>query len=104
MDIWKRHSRAAKAYLDTERGRMALAALAEQTGRRPSLKKINSIAWLIDRDLHRSLLTLQGYYARKMSLRQSITARVEYTPEFVPTRVGVYSRMRSSRWYQSNWS
>ncbi len=103
MNIWKRHSGAAKEYLATERGRMALAALAEHTGRRPSLKKINATAWTIDRDLHRALLTLQAYRARKIGMRQSITARVEYVDEVAPTRTGIFTRAYSTRWYQSNW-
>jgi len=104
VDIWKRYSDPAWAYLHTERGRMALEALAEQTGRRPSLKKINATAWEIDRDLHRALLTLQAYRARKISLRQSISARVEYAPDMSPTRVARYTQAYSRQWYQSNWS
>jgi len=103
-NAWQKKRDYARDYLRSERGRMSLAAVSEQIGCRPSLTKINAIAYMTDIQLHAELLVLEAYFLDKLSLKLNIAARVSYMDMPTPTRVGVYTKGYSKQWYQSYWS
>lgn len=103
-EAWKKKKINARNYLRSERGRMSLAAVSEQLGCRPSLKKINSLAYMTDSQLHFELLVLEAYFLDKLSLKQNIAARVDYVDMPLPTRIGIHAKSYSKHWYQSEWS
>jgi len=101
---WQKKRAGAKAYMRSDRGRMSLAAISEQLGSRPSLRKINALASATDIELYNALIALQAYLQDKINLAQNITAHVVYSDLIAPSKIGRLFNGRSESWYQSNYA